>query len=489
MARLLSLLTVMAVSFAAAAAASPRTSAAQDSGVVFNKDVLPVLQRNCQTCHRPGEVAPMSFLTYESTRPWAKAIKQAVLSGKMPPWFADPHYGDFRNQPTLSESDVKTLVAWADNGAPEGDAKDKPSPIAWPTGWRIRPDVIISMPEVHNVPAKGAGEIKSFLVPNPFKEDTWVTSIEIRPGDPSVVHHVMLQVPEKTVTPAPASSWGAPAVPTCVPRAAEALLETPTASVLAQVPKNFAILEAVYVPGSPVTNFQLDDSSAKLIPGGGDLRMEVHYTPNGKAVSDQTKIGFKLAKKTPQRRYITLAPKSLANPKVRIPAGDSNFTTRGELEFGQDAKLVWLMPHMHLRGKDMSFTLISPNGHSETVLSAKFNFDWQLGYELEPIQVRKGTRMVVVAHHDNSANNPFNPDPTKDVAWGNLTSEEMVIPWFGVIVDKNADPERVLAVRQTACSDVRSGAQPPNLSNLPGANLPSRTLPALSIPGVIPKKK
>ncbi len=485
MARLASLLTLTAMSFAAVAVSAPRAMAAQNPGVVFNKDVFPILQRNCQTCHRPGEVAPMSFLTYESTRPWAKAIKEAVLSRKMPPWFADPHYGDFRNQPALSESDIQTLAAWAENGAPEGDAKDKPAPIEFPSGWRIRPDVVISMPETHNVAAKGSGEIQSFLVPNPFKEDTWVTSIEIRPGAPSVVHHVMLQIPEKTLTPAPAFSWGA-APPTCVPRAAESFQETPNPQVLAQVPKNFAILEAVYVPGSPVTNFQFDDSSAKLIAGGGDLRIEVHYTPNGKAVSDLTQIGFKLAKRLPQRRYVTLAPKSLANPQVRIPAGEANWTTRGELEFGQDADLVWLMPHMHLRGKDMTFTLISPYGHSETVLSAKFNFNWQLGYELEPIHVRKGTRMVVVAHHDNSANNPFNPDPKREVAWGNLTSEEMVLPWFGVIVDKNADPERILAGRQTACTGRAPAALP---SNLPGVNLPSPTLPKLSLPGVIPKKK
>ncbi len=455
-------LTVMAVLLV-----STHAAAVQNSGVVFNKDVLAILQRNCQTCHRPGEAAPMSFLTYESTRPWAKAIKEAVLSKKMPPWFADPHYGDFRNQPALSESDRKTLAAWADNGAPEGDVKDKPQPIEWPQGWRTRPDVILSMPDSYDVPAKGAGEIKSFVVPNPFKEDTWVRSIEIRPGNPSVVHHVMLQVSEKTA--APRFSWGA-SVPACIPPASEAFLETPNPTLLAQIPKSFAILEAVYVPGSPVTDFQLIDDSGKLIHGGGDLRIEVHYTPNGKAVSDQTEIGFKLAKKTPRYRYVTIAPKSLANPRVRIPAGTSNWETTGELEFGQDAELVWLMPHMHLRGKDMTFTLISPNGHTETVLSAKFNFNWQLGYELEPIKVPKGTRMVVVAHHDNSANNPYNPDATKDVAWGNLTSEEMVLPWFGVIVDKNADPERILAVRRSACSGV--APVPVNLSNPTQPKLP-----------------
>jgi hypothetical protein len=162
----------------------------------------------------------------------------------------------------------------------------------------------------------------------------------------------------------------------------------------------------------------------------------------------------------------------------RIPAGASNWETRGELEFGQDAQLVWLMPHMHLRGKDMTFSLIYPNGKTETILSANFNFNWQLGYELEaPIRIRKGTRLRVVAHHDNSVNNHFNPDPTKEVAWGNLTSEEMVLPWFGVIVDKNADPERILAVRQGGCGFAATA-----LSNFPGS-APRSPLPLPSALG------
>jgi len=253
-------------------------------------------------------------------------------------------------------------------------------------------------------------------------------------------------------------------------------------------PKNFAILEAVYVPGSPVTNFDFD-GSAKMIRGGGNLRIEVHYTPNGKAVSDQTRIGFTLAKEPPQRRFVTLAPKSLANVQKRIPAGSPNWETRGELEFGQDAQLVWLMQHMHLRGKDMTFSLIYPNGNTETLLRANFNFDWQLGYELEPMRVRKGTRMRVVAHHDNSVNNKFNPDPTKEVAWGNLTSEEMVLPWFGVVVDKNVDPERILAVRQGGCSFAATA-----LSNIPGninGNIPRPALPIPNLPAIptLPKGK
>src|SRR5207249_4319167 len=170
----------------------------QANPVIFNKDVLPILQNNCQTCHRPSGIAPMSLLTYENARPWAKAIKAAVVSKMMPPWFADPHYGEFKNAPKLTESDIRTLVAWTDSGAREGNPADKPAALQWQDGWRIKPGVVISMREPFNVPAKGIGQIESFMIPNPFKEDTWVTSIEIRPGDPSVVHHVIVQIPEPT---------------------------------------------------------------------------------------------------------------------------------------------------------------------------------------------------------------------------------------------------------------------------------------------------
>jgi hypothetical protein len=448
--------------------------------VSFNKDVLPILQRDCQVCHRTGEAAPMSFLTYESTRPWAKAIKQAVTTRKMPPWFADPTYGSFRNDASLTTQEIAILSAWADNGAPEGNAADKPKPVQWADGWRTNPDVILSIPEVHHIPAKGSGEIKTFMVPNPFQQDTWVRSIEVRPGNASVVHHVMVQIPEDT--PAPSFSWGGAAAPcTALPVAArqdfsEALPVQVAARLNgsqppppANLPKNFAILEAVYAPGSPPMDFGLYDS-AKLIPGGGKLRIEVHYTPNGAATTDQTSIGFKLSD-PPKRRYITLAPRSLANAQRKIPAGEPNWETRGELEFGQDAQLVWLMPHMHLRGKDMTFSLAGPTGREETILSAKFSFNWQLGYEMEePIRVRRGTRLVVVAHHDNSANNRYNPDPSKEVGWGDLTSEEMVLPWFGVLVENNADPEKILTIRQDGCS--------------PGLPFPFRIPGLQGVPGV-----
>lgn len=435
---------------------SPVTSD-QSVPITFNKDVLPILQNNCQTCHRPGEVAPMSFLTYESTRPWAKAIKAAVLSKKMPPWLADPHYGGFRNAPQLTPSDIDTLAAWADSGAREGNPADKPAPIQFFDGWRIQPDVIVSMPVAHSIGAKGAGEIKEFFVDNPFKEDTWVTSIEIRPGDPSVVHHVIVQVQEQPS--AKGFAWGAlncvPALDTLIPlrgRIPTAGRDTRGGGYGSKgddrvEAASFTTMEAVYAPGSPPLDFRYHNS-AKLIRGGKPIRIEVHYTPNGKATTDQTRVGFTLAKGPTQRRFVMMAPTALADKHTPIPAGAKNFETTGELTFNQDAELVWFMPHMHLRGKDMTFTLVYPNGIKDTVLSAKFDFRWQLGYEVEePIRIPKGTKLIVVAHHDNSANNSMNPTPDKDVNWGELTSDEMMLPWFGVIVKKDAEPAMIASYR------------------------------------------
>jgi hypothetical protein len=205
----------------------------------------------------------------------------------------------------------------------------------------------------------------------------------------------------------------------------------------------FTTMETVYAPGTSPVDFRYTDS-AKLIRGGGQLRLEVHYTPNGKATRDQTRVGFTLAKKEAKRRFVFMAPEHLVDPRKPIPAGDSNWETSGEIRFNQDVELAWFMPHMHLRGKDMTFQLVLPDGTSETVLSAKFNFNWQLGYELaKPVKVPKGTRMIVTAHHDNSANNKFNPDASQAVVWGDLTSEEMMLPWFGVVVDRDVQPAEI----------------------------------------------
>ena len=497
---------------------SPTGSSDKTSLMTFNKNVLPVLQKNCQVCHRPGGVAPMSFMTYESTRPWAKAIREAVISKKMPPWFAEPHVGEFRNAPKLDALDVSTLTAWAESGASEGNAADKPADVQWTDGWQIKPDVVVSMQEPYRLAPRGAGEVKQFLIENPFKEDTWVSSIEIRPGDPSVVHHVILQIPEETTPAAGAVRFFEP------PAAAlESALRAPGqagpeavqierlkgelatlqgelatkavffaagqrggngggvySDVIARLREvetgrgNFTTMEAVYAPGSQPIDYRYSDS-AKLIKGGKPLRLEVHYTPNGKPTTDLTKVGFTLAKQPAHRQFVMMAPEHLIDPRKQIPPGAANWETRGELTFTQDAELVWFMPHMHLRGKDMTFKLIYPDGREETVLSAKFNFNWQLGYELEkPIRVPKDTKMIVTAHHDNSANNPFNPTPNQPVRWGEMTAQEMMLPWFGVIVDRDAKPDQIAMY------------VPPDLDSLPRIRIrPEAVQPKVLGPPVV----
>lgn len=398
--------------------------------ITFNKDVFPILQNNCQTCHRPGGIAPMSLLTYADARPWAKAIKTQVLNKQMPPWFADPGSAPFRNAPRLTNNDIKTLVAWADSGAREGDAADKPAQTRqWSDGWTTPPDAIVSMKASHLVQAKGPGEIKTFVIPNPFSEDTWVTSIEIRPGNPSVVHHVILRTADSksNIVQVPAGGYG---------------------GSFRSGPGTFTTMDAVFAPGTQPLNFGYR-SSAKLIPGGKPLHLEVHYTPNGKLTEDRTSVGFTVARTPAHRRFVIMAPEHLGDTRKPIPAGHANWETHGELKFKQDVDLVWFMPHMHLRGKDMTYQLVYPNGRKETVLNARFSFHWQLGYELEePIHVPKGTRLIVTAHHDNSPNNPDNPDASQPVPWGEMTSQEMMVPWFGVIVDGDSSPEAIASYKQ-----------------------------------------
>jgi hypothetical protein len=263
----------------------------------------------------------------------------------MPPWFADPQHGEFRNAPKLTATNIATLVAWVDNGAREGIVADKPLQAPkFPDGWRIQPDVIVSMPDAYHVGAKGTGEVKEFFVPSPFKEDTWVTSIEIRPGNPSVVHHVIVQVQEQ-------SAIGQQPVflfKKGVEGAFAAAGTTDTAPPLEvlvlngdRIPFNggsysnlltrlreretgrgaFTTMEAVYAPGSPPLDFRYTDS-AKLIPGGKPIRIEVHYTPNGKETTDKTMVGFTLAKAPAQRRFVMMAPEHLVNEGKPIPAGD-----------------------------------------------------------------------------------------------------------------------------------------------------------------------
>ena len=414
--------------------------AAEDSsGVTFNKDVLPILQKNCQSCHRPGEIGPMPLLTYEGTRPWAKAMKVAVLGRKMPPWFADPRFGHFMDDRRLSDADIRTLTAWADAGAPEGDAKDKPAPRQFSDGWNIRPDVVFQMPKPYKVPAKGTIEYTYIVVSAPFPKDTWVLAGEIRPTNRTVVHHVIATVrPKGSIWMQPAQLGAEPYAPG--PNRIQDLIQKVKASGgTASIDNEFLV---GYVPGMQPQRFDIDHS-AKLLPAGADLVLEVHYTTNGHETEDQTKVGLELATAPPERQFLSI---TAAQTNLNIAPGDSNAEAQAKLTFNQPVDFVYMQPHMHLRGKDMTIRSLYPTGEAETLLSVPhYDFNWQIVYyEEKPIHLPKGTQLELTAHWDNSANNKWNPDPTATVHWGDQSWQEMLAAPLAVIVDRGVDPKSVL---------------------------------------------
>jgi hypothetical protein len=408
---------------------------AADAPVTFNKDVLPILQRECQTCHRPGEIGPMPLLTYQGTRPWAKAIKSAVLSRKMPPWFADPAHGQFANDRSLSPADLKILVDWADAGAPEGDAKDRPAPVRWVDGWNIpQPDLVVQMPVEYQVPASGTVEYTYIIVPTGFKEDKWVQAMEVRPSNRAVVHHANIYIRR------PGSPWlrRYPAGVAFVP-------DEQKNSSTAGAP----LLDenvAGFTPGKQTVI--LTPGEAKLIPAGSDIVFQIHYTPNGKAVKDRTSIGFVFAKTPPEKRVARIYA---ANTTFTIPPGATDYRVEASVTLQAESLLVSLKPHMHLRGKSMEFRAVYPTGEKEILLSVpRYDFNWQLEFIMaQPKVLPKGTRLEVTAAFDNSMNNPYNPDPAKEVRWGDQTWQEMAIGYFEVGFSPKLDLTDLFPSRST----------------------------------------
>ena len=409
-------------------------SAATTPQVTFYKDVLPVLQKNCQTCHRPGEAAPMAFLSYDETRPWAKAIKTAVVTKKMPPWYADPHFGKFSNDRSLAQADMDTLVAWVDSGAKAGNPKDAPKPIDWVEGWRIgKPDLVLSMPVAFDVPASGTIDYQYIIVPTGFTEDKYVQMAEARPGDRTVVHHIIAFIRE------PGNPWlkdakiGVPFVPREMERQAEERNNGQKRQGGGGLGFGGDFL-AGYAPGTLPD--VLKPGQAKLVKAGSDIVLQMHYTADGKTHTDISKVGVVFATEKPTERVLTLAA---ANPQFAIPPGDSNYRVDAKITLQDDSTLIDLLPHMHFRGKDFEYRVTYPSGEKETLLNVpNYDFNWQLTYELtQPKLLPKGTVIECTAHFDNSVNNKFNPDATKEVHWGEQTWEEMMIGFFDVSVPLN----------------------------------------------------
>jgi mono/diheme cytochrome c family protein len=378
-----------------------RTAQAEQGPVTFSKDVAPVFYNHCVECHRPTMFAPMSLVTYEDARPWARAIKQRVLSGEMPPWGADPAIGHFRNDSRLSQSDIDTIVAWVDAGAQKGNDKDLPAPPHFAAGWTIgEPDVVLTMTEPYHIPARGTIPYQYIRIPVDFKEDRWLKAIEIRPGSRVHVHHVIAYTQAK----------------------GGSLNENPLGRT------NIGGT----TPNKPGVTF--GDGIARLLRANSEIVLQMHYTTNGTEADDRTSVALIFAKEPPRKM---LRGGMALNLRFQIPAGAPSHEVRATQTFNEDTLLTSMTPHMHSRGKDMTYVAHYPDGRSETLLSVpKYDFEWQLTYQLaEPKSLPKGTTLEVIAHFDNSPNNKSNPDPTAIVRWGDQTWEEMMIGFFGTITD------------------------------------------------------
>ena len=405
----------------------------------YTKDVAPILFKNCTGCHRPGEIGPMSLLTYEDVRPRAKDIRDKVADGIMPPWHADKTHGTFANDRSLSEADKATLIRWANNGAPKGNPKDMPPAPTYTEGWTVgQPDVVLEMPVDYKIPADGFVEYEYFEIPTNFTEDKWVQSVEVRPGARAVVHHVIVTARPGKPEPRPggftfAKGMEIPKGQTGAgPAATDIDPKHGKGQSLFPAPQRLGVFVGAYAPGTSV--FKYEPGSATLIRAGSTLVMQMHYTPNGKEAIDRTRIGLTFAKEPPKTE-VRLG--SLINGQLKIPAGEKDYSIAAEMTTLTDVTLRSMLPHTHLRGKSWEYTAIYPDGRTEVILSvAKYDFNWQTEYVFaEPLKLPKGTKIRAVAHYDNSAGNKSNPDPSVDVAWGDQTWEEMMFTAYTYSID------------------------------------------------------
>ncbi len=413
-------------------------AASPASTVTYSKDVAPIIQKNCQVCHRPGEVAPMSFLSYKEVRPWAASIREKVSKRQMPPWFADPSLGEFTNDARLSDKDIATLIAWADGGAKEGNPAETPANPKFIPGWNVgQPDAVLGMSDDFNVPAEGVIPYKYFAIPTNFTEDRYVQLAEIRPGDRAHVHHVIVSV-----------RYPSPDTP--LPAPGEIKIDRAALAGRGQRGAEDSDGRLVgWAPGeAPLI---LKPGEAKLVKKGSTLVFQVHYTTNGTVGKDRTSVGLIFAKAPVQKRVITAG--AVARNLV-IPAGEPNYKSDAVFTFAEDSHIQNLHPHMHMRGKDFYYQLVYPDGAKKPLLNVPhFDFAWQLTYFFkDPIAAPKGSRLEAVAHHDNSAANKANPDPTKEVHWGDQTWDEMMIGYFDYTLDKQ-DLRKPAAGPETGSKD------------------------------------
>ncbi len=362
--------------------------------ITFSKQIAPLLNKHCVSCHRAGEVAPFELTSYEKAVGWGGMIEEVVREGRMPPWHANPAHGKFRNDARLTDDEKELIATWVKNGAPEGEVADLPKPPEFTDGWQIgKPDVVYKMPKAYEVPAQGVVEYQYSVVDEELKEDLWVRGAEMRPGNRAVVHHLILfYIP-----------------PNERPQGLDA------------VSKGIA----TFAPGMPPVVWP--EGLALRIPAGSKLVFQSHYTPNGTAQSDLSEAGLLLADPKTVKQEVTIAPGMTDD--FEIPPGDKDYRVETSRRMAQDSWLYTLAPHMHFRGKSFRYTAYYPDGGEEILLDVpRYDFNWQNVYTLvEPKVLPAGTKVKMVASYDNSAENKSNPDPTKSVTWGDQTWDEMMI--------------------------------------------------------------
>lgn len=418
-----------AVLFAVAAllpAAPPQAAPRLAAPLTFHKHVEPILQARCQSCHRPGEIGPFTLLSYEQVRPRARAIRAAVLRRTMPPWFAAEASHKFSNDAALTTTEIATLKTWADAGAPRGNPAEAPPPRPFVNGWNIAsPDAVFEMASGFDIPAKAAIDYMHIVLPTGFTEDKWIQAVEVRPSDRAAVHHVVVYIRP------PGSRWldhAKPGIPAPANRAGAG--------------QGQAQVLTIYAPG--MTPDMWPVGTAKLIPKGWDIILQVHYTTNGTPGRDRSKIGLVFAKAPVTMRVVTM---SMMNVKLNIPPGEPNYRAEGRGFIPAGAEVLSFFPHMHLRGKAFEYRAIHPDGTRETLLRVDpYRFHWQLAYRLaEPLRLPAGTRIECTGWYDNSPNNKFNPDPTAAVKWGEQSWDEMMAGFFDMRYDARLTLEEFLS--------------------------------------------
>jgi peroxiredoxin len=370
-----------------------------DSDVTYSKQIARIMNDNCVFCHREGQIAPFTLTSYDDVAGWASMIEEVVDQQRMPPWHANEQYGHFKNDARMGDEDKALIKQWVANGAPEGNPKDLPEPPKFAEGWMIpEPEQVLYMrDEPFEVPATGVVDYQMFVVDPGWKEDKWITAIEPRPGNPSVVHHILMFV---------------------IP---------PDGNMNGGLGSGNDFLGA-YAPG--LRPEPLESGLARYVPAGSKLIFQMHYTPNGSAQKDRSYCGFVFTDPKTVKKEVRVT--SAVNAVFEIPPGNSDFPVAARYIFTEDSLLLTLMPHMHLRGKAFRYEVTYPDGKKEVILDVpRYDFGWQTNYRLaEPKFMPQGTRMDCYARFDNSEDNLNNPDPKAAVRFGDQTFEEMMIGFF-----------------------------------------------------------